>query len=174
MDMKIILKKAKREVRFYVRDIIINSIAGSNFMPIFLRKQIYRIYGIKVGARVIRSKCFFGNSKVEIGKGTFINYNCFFEGTSKVVIGKNCALGMNVTFCNSNHEMSKSEKRAGAISSKPIIVGDGVWIGANVVILPGVTIGNGCVIAAGAVVNKDCEANGLYGGNPIRKIRDLN
>lgn len=52
-------------------------------------------------------------------------------------------------------------------------MGTGVWIGANVTVLPEVTIGNGCVIAAGSVVTSDCEDNCLYAGNPARKKRLL-
>ena len=56
---------------------------------------------------------------------------------------------------------------------KPIIVGDGCWIGANSLIMPGVTIGNGVVIAAGSVVTKDCESDCLYGGVPAKKIKEF-
>ena len=52
-------------------------------------------------------------------------------------------------------------------------IGNDVWIGGNVTILPGVTIGNNVVVAAGAVVTKDLEDNALYGGVPARKIKDI-
>lgn len=55
----------------------------------------------------------------------------------------------------------------------PIIIEDGCWIGANVVIMPGVTIKKGCVIGATALVTKDTEPNGLYVGKPAHKIKDL-
>jgi acetyltransferase-like isoleucine patch superfamily enzyme len=56
---------------------------------------------------------------------------------------------------------------------KPVKIGNGVWIGANVTILPGVTVGENAVIAAGAVVTKDVPANSIVGGNPARVIRML-
>lgn len=80
---------------------------------------------------------------------------------------------MNVTFMNSDHDLADSERRAGKYRPKPIIVGDGCWIGANSLIMPGVTIGSGVVIAAGSVVTKDCEKDCLYGGIPARKIKEL-
>ena len=58
--------------------------------------------------------------------------------------------------------------------SKPIVIGSGVWLCANVVVTMGVTIAPYCVIAAGAVVTKDCEVpNALYGGVPARFIKFL-
>ena len=57
--------------------------------------------------------------------------------------------------------------------AKPVRIGNDVWIGGNVTILPGVTIGNNVVVAAGAVVTKDIPDNTLVGGVPAKKIRDL-
>ena len=55
----------------------------------------------------------------------------------------------------------------------PVHIGNDVWIGGNVTILPGVTIGNNVVVAAGAVVTKDVPDNTLVGGVPARKIKDI-
>ena len=57
--------------------------------------------------------------------------------------------------------------------AQPVRIGNDVWIGGNVTILPGVTIGNNVVVAAGAVVTKDIPDNTLVGGVPAKKIRDL-
>jgi maltose O-acetyltransferase len=53
------------------------------------------------------------------------------------------------------------------------VIEDGCWIGAGATILPGVTVRAGCIVASGAIVTKDCEPNGLYAGNPARRIREL-
>lgn len=164
----------KRELDIFLRDAIVNGIASSNLTPRLIRIIIYKIYGMDLKSFGIRGGCFFGRPRVSVGRGTFINYNCFFEATHKIRIGDNCAIAMGVTFCNSNHETNNPLKRAGKVQSKPITVGNGVWIGANSTILPGVTIGDGCVITAGAVVAKDCEPNGVYGGVPAKRIKDLN
>jgi maltose O-acetyltransferase len=55
----------------------------------------------------------------------------------------------------------------------PVRIGNDVWIGGNVTILPGVTIGNNVVVAAGAVVTKDVPDNSLVGGVPARLIREI-
>ncbi|QYR20593.1 acyltransferase [Paenibacillus sp. sptzw28] len=80
---------------------------------------------------------------------------------------------MDVLFCTSSHDPGTKHKRAGKNNGKPIIIGDGSWIGARSIILQGVTVGEGCIIAAGSLVNKDCEPNGLYAGIPAKRIKDL-
>lgn len=53
----------------------------------------------------------------------------------------------------------------------PVIIGENVWIGANVTVVPGVTIGNNAIIAAGAVVTKDIDSNAVVGGVPAKLIK---
>lgn len=117
--------------------------------------------------------CFVGNPNLEIGEGTFINYNVWFNTAGKIEIGKKCNIAYKVTFVTSTHEAAGSERRAGEAISSGIKIGDGTWIGANAMIMPGVNVGPGCIIAAGAVVLHDCEANCLYAGNPAKKIKVL-
>ena len=62
---------------------------------------------------------------------------------------------------------------AQGVCTKPIVIGNDVWIGANAVILPGVTIGNHSVVAAGAVVTKDVPANTMVGGVPAKFIKNI-
>lgn len=123
--------------------------------------------------KAIKPYCFFGSAKVKIGRGTFVNYRCFFDGFETIEIGSECAIAYGVTFCTSAHEIGPGWKRASKTIGAPIRVGNGCWIGANVTILPGVHIGDGCIVAAGAVVDKDCDPNGLYAGVPARRIKDL-
>ncbi len=69
--------------------------------------------------------------------------------------------------------MGGHKLRAGKSVFNPITIGGGVWIGADVTILPGVKIADGCVIGAGAVVTKSTQPDGLYVGNPSKRIKDL-
>jgi maltose O-acetyltransferase len=171
MTLRRIAGKIARNVKLIVKDILVNSVAGSDVAVFPLRVAIYRAYGIDTRTMNIRARCLFTGPHVRIGHGTFINYGTWFDGV--VEIGSGCEVAMNVLFCGTTHEIGSSDHRAGARLSKPIKVGDGCWIGARAVILPGVTIGDGCVIAAGAVVAKDCAPNGLYAGVPATRIRDL-
>ncbi|WP_426354142.1 acyltransferase [Exiguobacterium sp. R-39] len=161
-------------VKQKLRDMIINSIASSYFMPLIVRKKIYNIFGIKTYTKAIRPNCYFGGNNIEIGKGTTVNGGCYFENLEKIKIGKNCDIAMEVLFCTSTHELGASNKRAGKPYGQSIYIGDGCWIGARVTILPGVIVGNGCVIGAGSLVTKDCEPNSLYLGSPAKKIKELN
>lgn len=153
------------------RDFFINCCASSVIVPYKVRNFIYKMYGIKTDTSAIKPRVFLGNKNITIGKNSFINYGCFFD--TDITIGKNCSIGYRTLFSACSHEIGPQEKRSGKPITKEIIVKDGVWIGANCTILPGVTIGEGCIIAAGSVVNKNCEPNGLFGGVPARRIKDL-
>lgn len=90
-----------------------------------------------------------------------------------ISIGDNTRIGFGVKFICVTHDTGDHNRRAGKLTYKPIKVGDGCWIGAESIILPGVTISNGVVIGAGSVVTKNCECDGLYAGNPARRIKSL-
>lgn len=118
----------------------------------------------------------------KIGKNTFINFNFTCQDDGEVVIGENCDLGPNVTITTPIHPMLSDERRAlmcpdgvgrRLCYTKPVRIGRGCWICANVTILPGVTIGEGCVIGAGSVVTRSIPDNCFAAGNPCRVIRRL-
>lgn len=116
----------------------------------------------------------FTGFNTSIGKGSFINQDCYFDSSAPIDIGKEVGIGPRCTFLTGSHHIGPSHARIqGGGKHSPIVIGDGCWIGGNVTVLPGVTIGEGCVIAAGAVVVHDCAPNGLYAGVPARRIRDL-
>lgn len=129
---------------------------------------------MKVGKKsVICPKCFVGNSQLSIGNNCFINYDVWFNTAGGISIGDNCNIAYGVRFVTSSHIIGDSDRRAGSPDNKPIKVGNGTWIGANVTILPGVNIGSGVIIAAGSVVVHDCEDNCVYAGNPANKKKML-
>ena len=79
----------------------------------------------------------------------------------------------NCGFYTAGHPLNKNERNKGLEYAKPITVGNDVWIGGNVVVLPGVTIGNNVVIGAGSVVTKDIPSGVVAYGNPCRAIREV-
>lgn len=116
-----------------------------------------------------------GAQNVEIDEGTFLNTDVRFGvPKDKVTIGKNVQVGPGVKFETVDHGLEYIPKEGRGISTKPIIVEDEVWIGANAVITQGVTIKKGAVVAAGAVVVKDVESYTLVGGVPAKQIKAIN
>ena len=156
------------------RDLYVNCLAASPLVGSRVRRILYRSYGISVGRwSTISPRCFLGNRFIAIGERCFLNYGCFLDNLGSISIGNDCSIGMEAMLCTSTHEVGPSSKRADVAFGKPIVIGDGCWIGTRAIILPGVTIGPGAIIGAGAVVTKDCEPDGVYYGSPARLIRKL-
>jgi len=158
--------------RFW-RDVTLTKIAGSVLVPSWLRWRVLNVFGCSLEQCSLAPGIMISDTRIAVGRGTFISYRCFLDATDRISIGKNCAIAMNVTLVTSSHHPGPRTGRAGAASHGPITIGDGVWIGAGATVLPGVTIGAGSVIAAGAVVTTDCAPDGLYVGVPARRARDL-
>lgn len=104
---------------------------------------------------------------------TVINYNCVILDTSPVNIGANVFIAPGVCIACSGHSMNARQRAQGISTSKPINIGNDVWIGANATICPGVTIGDGTVIGAGSVVVKDIPSGVVAAGNPCKVIRKI-
>lgn len=117
--------------------------------------------------------CDYGKF-IEIGDGTFINYDCIILDACKVKIGKNVMIGPRTCIVTSSHPIYAPVRISGYNISKPINIGDDVWIGGCVVLNPGVSIGKGSVIGSGSVVTKDIPENVIAFGNPCCVIRNIN
>jgi maltose O-acetyltransferase len=163
----------RRTLENYIRDMLINGCIASVLLPKPLRWRALRALGFDVSRSAIAPSCFFGSRRVQIGAGTSVSYRCFFDGLDWVRLGRNCDIAMEVLFITSDHEVGPPERRGGPSIKAPIVVGDGVWLGARVTILPGVTIGDGCIVGAGSLVTSDCPAQGVYAGSPARRLRDM-
>jgi maltose O-acetyltransferase len=147
------------------RDLCLNGVVASPLMSNALRTRLLRGMGLRLGAKVqISPRCFFGGSDVVVGRGTFVNWDCFFDNLGPIRIGDGCNIGMGARFITSHHEVGS------APVGKPVVVGDRCWIGAYSIIVPGVTIGDDCVVGAGSVVTHDLEAGGRYAGNPAKAL----
>lgn len=107
----------------------------------------------------------FENSKLSLGK-SFINSDCKIRCHKCIEIGDGCAISHDVTIMDSD-----AHKINGGIKTEPIKIGNHVWIGSRVMILPGVHIGDGAVVAAGAVVTKDVKEKTLVAGCPAHVVK---
>ena len=124
---------------------------------------------------VVESYCCINNAvgDVVIGDNTRIGIHCTVIGP--VTIGSHVNLAQGITVTALNHNFSDPSRRIDeqGVSTKAVVIGDDVWIGANAVILPGVTIGSHVVVAAGAVVTKDVPANTLVKKKKKKIIKQL-
>lgn len=140
-----------------------------------MRYKLFRkILGKTHGPFIIESPfhCDYGYN-IELGKNFYMNVNCVILDEAKVRFGDNVFIAPNCAFYTAGHPFDVGLRNKGLEYAKPITVGNNVWIGGNVVVLPGVTIGDNCVIGAGSVVVRDIPANTLAAGNPCKAIRSL-
>ena len=90
-----------------------------------------------------------------------------------IEIGDNCFIAPNCGFYTAGHALDTEQRNKGLEIAQPITVGNNVWIGGNVIVLPGVTIGDDTVIGGGSVVTKDIPQGVIAAGNPCRVIREI-
>lgn len=110
---------------------------------------------------------------IHVGDNFLTNYNVTILDIAPFTAGNDVMIGPHTLITTVNHPLSPKGRREALGQGKPVVIGNDVWIGGNVTILPGVTIGNNVVIAAGAVVTKDVPDNSLVGGVPARIIREI-
>ena len=113
------------------------------------------------------------SSQIQIGNNSMIGYKC--DVAHDVCIGDNVLMGPEVKIFSQNHIFARTDIpiRDQGVTTKKVIIGNDVWIGARVIILPGVTIGDGCVIGAGSIVTKNIPPYSVAAGNPaiVKKTR---
>jgi maltose O-acetyltransferase len=127
----------------------------------------FRVLAAHVPVELGAGEC----GRIVIGDNTFINSGTSIGSLASITIGNNVAIGNYVLIMDSDFHNPADHTLPGA--KAPIVIEDGVWIGARATILKGVTIGKHAVIAAGAVVTKDVPAGALVGGVPAKVIRYL-
>lgn len=116
--------------------------------------------------------CDYGYN-IEIGDNFFANHNTVILDCGKVTFGDNVFVAPNCGFYTAGHPIDFERRNKGLEYAYPISVGDNVWIGAGVHIMPGVTIGSNVVIGGGSVVVKDIPSNSVAVGNPCKVIRPI-
>lgn len=141
---------------------------GENGRSSILRMDEGSLFHVKgkfnffYGADII----LFKNSVLTLDEGSFINSDCKIRCHKNISIGKYCAISHDFTVMDSD-----AHKINGIKQTKPVSIGNHVWIGTRVTILKGVTIGDGAVLAAGAVVTHDIPSGCMAGGVPAKIMK---
>ena len=117
-------------------------------------------------------QCDYGYN-IEIGNNFYSNHNLIILDCAKVKIGDNVFVGPNVGIYTPCHPIDAKERMTFKEWAEPVTIGNDVWLGGNVTILPGVSIGNNVVIGAGSVVTKDIPSNCVAVGNPCKPVKSL-
>lgn len=113
------------------------------------------------------------SAKVSLGDYSGIGINARINGTCS--IGRHVMMGTDVVIITRNHAFDRTDipmMEQGFEQERPVVIGDDVWIGDRVIILPGVTVGNGSILAAGAVVTRDVPPYSIVAGVPAKVIRN--
>lgn len=117
-------------------------------------------------------RCDYGYN-IELGENFYSNHNLVILDPAKITFGDNVFIAPNCGFYTAGHPIDVQQRNEALEYAYPITVGNNVWIGGNVAVLPGVTIGDNVVIGAGSVVTKDIPSNVVAVGNPCRVLREI-
>ena len=117
-------------------------------------------------------RCDYGYQTF-IGARTFANFGLICLDVATVTIGDDVQIGPNVQLLTPTHPVAAGPRRDKWEAALPITIGDNVWLGGGVIVLPGVTIGDNTVVGAGAVVTRDLPADVVAVGNPARVVRPV-
>lgn len=139
------------------------------------KKELLRgLFGKTHGTFTIQAPfwCDYGYN-IELGENFYANHGLVILDGAKVTFGDNVFIAPDCGFHTAGHPVDFQRRNQGLEYAWPITVGDNVWIGAGVQVMPGVTIGSNVVIGGGSVVTKDIPDNVIAVGNPCKVLRPI-
>jgi acetyltransferase-like isoleucine patch superfamily enzyme len=178
------LKRIKDKIDFIILDILLPIIL--NFYERSIKFRIMRAWGAAHLKRIKnkgKNVSIVGYSRIVnaenliLGNNVRIGYNCYFFCKGGVEIGDNTILSRNITIYSSNHDFNSGDMIPynSNYVHKKVLIGNGVWVGMNVNIIPGVTIGDGAIIGMNVTVSKDVQPGEVLVSNKNRVValRDM-
>lgn len=140
-----------------------------------VRRSFYRLLGAAIGSHAV---IHYGSEircpkRLEIGKGSIVGDNAILDARCGLVIGRHVNISSNVSIYTLQHDYRDRKFHCNVEQRRmKVEIGDRVWLGANVIVLPGVTIGEGAVCCAGAVIAKDVPPFSVMAGIPAQQVRE--
>lgn len=134
----------------------------------FICKFATRHGWIHASASISRSARIDFPWRVSLGERVMVDEGAWLYAIDQISVGRLAIIGRDVKILTGSHDVTSSTFK---LVSKPVTIGECVWIATSAIILPGVTIGEGAIVAAGSVVTKDVPAWTIVGGNPARVIK---
>lgn len=157
-----------------MKKIFLNAIRIKDFLCRRLRVFYYSMLLNESGERVIIDKNvdFIYPQKISLGSRVTINRFSLIQGTpySNVIIGDNVVISYNVKILTASLKLNIFPFEH---YYADVVIGNKVWLAANVTILPGVLIPDNVIVAANSVVTKNLESGYVYGGIPAKKIKKI-
>ena len=138
------------------------------------QEVLHKLFGQIKGNVVVTAPfyCDYGVN-ISVDENFYTNHNVTILDGAKVTFGDNVFIAPDCMFSTAGHSIDTEQRNLGLEIALLITVGDNVWIGTNVSVLPGVTIGSNVVIGAGSVVNRNIPDGVIAAGNPCRVIRKI-
>ena len=172
------MRKIKKIIGLILYNLIAKHLPSSTFV-INIGQKAFRAFCARLildrcGKKVNVEKNATFSSRIQLGDRSGIGSGSLITG--KCTIGNDVMMGPNCIIYTINHkidDVTVAMNTQGNAEEKPVVIGDDVWIGGRVIILPGVKIGSHSVIGAGAVVTKDVPEWAIAAGNPatVKKYR---
>jgi len=106
--------------------------------------------------------------KLKMGDHVWMGENCWIDNITDVIMGSHVCISQGAMLCTGNHNYNSPGFE---LMMKPIVLEDGVWIGAKAIVGPGITAQTHSMLTAGSVATRDMDAYGIYQGNPAKKIK---
>lgn len=116
--------------------------------------------------------CDYGYN-IELGENFYTNHNCVILDAARVSFGDNVFIAPNCGFYTAGHPLDAEQRNRGLEYAYPITIGNNVWIGGGVQVMPGVSIGDNTVIGSGSIVTKDIPGGVIAAGNPCKILRKI-
>ncbi len=139
------------------------------------RALLTKLFGKVKSILVVQSPfwCDFGYN-IEVGENFYANHGLTILDGARVIFGDNIFIGPHCGFHTAGHPIDSLRRNEGIEFAHPITVGNNVWFGAGVQVMPGVTIGSNVVIGSGSIVTKNIPDNVVAVGNPCKVLRSIN